>query len=92
MTTIAIITAIAASDDLHEDDTDVAGMYGVRMGDGPGQYSAQPRDADSDGDPIEEAALDVFHDHIGIRVLDDFEIGTAILAEGEDVPDGVQWL
>lgn len=89
--------------DLHEDDLAVAGVYGVAMGEGDGEHPLEPRDPDSvdaaegpDG-ILTEAAKDVFHDHVGIHVLDDFDIVVEILTEGADAPserDGhdIHWL
>lgn len=91
----AIITATANTPDLHEDDEHVAGVYGVVMGDEPGTYPMEPRDDVENGDdPLQEAAKDVFHDHVGIRVLDDFDIGIEILPEDADASarDEVHWL
>lgn len=95
MTDIAIITVTTstAPEDLHADDGAITGIYGVAMGDGPGQYPSVPRNAVEEGDdPLREAALDVFHDHIGIHVLDDFDITVEAPVAPDSVPDRVHWL
>lgn len=105
MTRHAIITVKAetAQDDLHEDDLNVAGVYGVSMGDGIGEYPDVPRDPERVEDdmgpngPLVEAAKDVFHDHVGIHVLDDFDIVVDVLPDGAEAPserdgDDIHWL
>lgn len=92
---IAIINVTTATpaERLSPDDQEVAGIYGVVMGDGIGEYSDTPRKPPEDGEnPLEEAALDVFHDKIGIDSLDDFEVDVHILPPADDAPDDVQWL
>lgn len=97
MTRYAIIgvEANCHHDELAPDDENVAGVYGVIMGDGIGECPSEPRDADRvepedrPNGVLIEAAKDVFHDHVGISVLDDFEITVEILPEGTDVP--VEW-
>ena len=105
MTRYAIIKAVATTgeDDLDPQDVGVAGTYGVAMGDGIAEYPSEPRDADRvepeqgpDG-PLIEAAKDIFHDHVGIEVLDDFDITVEILPEGAERPSGwegsdIDWL
>lgn len=105
MTRYAIIKVVAETgeDDLDPEDVGVPGTYGVAMGDGVAEYPSEPRDADRvepeqgpDG-PLIEAAKDVFHDHVGIEVLDDFDITVEILPEGAERPSGwegsdIDWL
>jgi hypothetical protein len=93
ITAIITVTTEVGPDDLHEDDGEIVGVYGVRMGDGPGEYPATPRNAVEEGDStLREAALDVFHDHVGIHVLDDFDIAVAVPVAEADAPDEVYWL
>lgn len=97
MQRIAIIDvkAISGQADLHEDDLNIAGVYGVVIPEASNEESVDPWvNAADDGDPMVEAAKDVFHDKIGIHVLDDFEIEVRILPEGEDAPEDqeIHWL
>ncbi len=101
MTRIAIfdVTTDVAQDDLHEHDRDIVGVYGVMMGEGVAEHPTEPRqlDLDPEDDPLQEAAKDVFHDHVGIHVLDDFSIPCEILPEGSPAPadwrgSPIQWL
>lgn len=95
MTTIAIITVTTTrqAEALHGDDRAITGVYGVAMGNGRGEYPDVPRNAPEEGaDSLVEAALDVFHDHVGIKVLDDFDIGVRMLDPDETEPEGVHWL
>lgn len=95
MTKIAIIT-VSATDKahrLHPDDAEVAGIYAVALGDGPGEYSPEPRTAPAPGDdPLVEAALDAFHDRIAISVVDQFEVDVAILAKDDEGPEEAHWV
>ena len=92
-TVIITVTTETPENRLHPDDVEVAGVYGVVLGDGPGEYPSEPRNAPRDDqDPLEEAALDVFHDRICISVLDDFEVDVTIMPEGSELPDEVHWL
>ncbi len=92
-TVIITVTTDTPVNRLHPDDVEVAGVYGVILGDGPGEYPSEPRNTpQGDENPLEEAALDVFHDHIGIEVLDDFEVDVTILPDGDDGPNDVHWL
>ena len=105
MTRIAIIKVVAAdgSGACAADDEGVEGTYGVSMGRAIGEHPTIPRDADrvdaedgADG-PLIEAAKDVFHDHVGISVLDDFEISLEILPQGAETPsewqgEAIHWL
>lgn len=68
--------------DLSRDDAGLAGVYQVEV------------DCQADDPHAVTAALDAFHDHIGIRVLEDFEVGVKNEAgdwvaesENEDDPD-----
>lgn len=101
MTRIAIfdVTTDVPTRELHAYDRDIVGVYGVVMGDGHGHHPTEPRmfDLDPEDDPLQEAAKDVFHDHVGIKRLDDFSIPCEILAEGSPMPDDwkgrdIQWL
>lgn len=77
----------------HPLDADVVGTYGVALGDGVGDYSPVPRGEVMAGqDPLHEAALDVFHDHVPIRQLDCFDFTLRTLAPGEPLPPDVQIL
>ena len=101
MTRVAIfdVTTDVRTRDLHAYDRDIVGVYGVIMGDGIAEHPMEPRDLrpDPEDDPLEEAAKDVFHDHVGIKRLDDFSIPCEILPEGAPVPEDwkgrhIQWL
>lgn len=84
----AIIQVETQTDKLHYLDHGVAGTYGVQLED-----DAQPRnEIQEDQDPLEEAALDEFHDSVAIKVLDDFEITVTIKDSVMDCPDDVEWL
>lgn len=88
MSKYAIITVAAQSKDLHELDHGVAGVYGVELVEG-----IQPRNELEEGqDPLEEAALDKFHDSVAIKVLDDFSIEVAIVTHPAECPSTVEWL
>lgn len=89
---IITVTTEVPEKDLHACDIAVSGVYGVQLGDAPGMYSPEPRGTVEQGDdPRIEAALDVFHDTIPIKVLDDFAI-EAHLAEEGAVPEDLNWL
>lgn len=95
MAKVAIITVSTDTPPhrLSPEDLEVPGVYGVIMGDGVGEYSETPRNpVQGDEDPVEEAALDVFHDKIGIDCLDDFVVDVQILHPNDDGPDDVIWL
>lgn len=88
MTKYAIITVKAQTDELHDLDHGVAGVYGVTLADG-----AQPRNELEEGqDPLEEAALDVFHDSVAIKVLDDFDIDVQVVDDLGACTAVTQWL
>lgn len=88
MSKYAIITVVAQSKDLHELDRGVAGVYGVELVEG-----TQPRNELEEGqDPLEEAALDKFHDSVAIKVLDDFSINVAIVENSEECRPTIDWL
>lgn len=99
MATLALITVTTPlkSDELGPEDANIVGTYGVALGDEPGAYSPAPRDrglpVDAGADPKIEAALDVFHDHVGISNLDHFEISAVLLPEGVLTDrDDIHWL
>lgn len=95
MTTIAIITvtAVTVAERMSIEDRSVPGVYGFAMGDGIGEHSDVPRNDPQEGqNPLEEAALDVFHDKIGIDCLDDFEVEVEILSKDDHGPDEVHWI
>lgn len=92
--TIAIITVALADAGTvpHPEDADVPGAYAVALGDGPGQHPDTPRRLSPGDDPIVEAALDAFHDRIGISVLDDYDIGVTVLTGDAQGPVDAHWL
>ena len=76
------LAQICQAQDISRQDSGLAGVYQV-------QVDCEPNDPHA-----VTAALDAFHDHIGIRVLEDFEIGVKDEAgdwvaesENEDDPD-----
>ena len=74
-------------------DREVAGIYAVELGDDGEAYPDTPRHPPAEGDdPLHEAALDAFHDRVPIDKLDDFEVETDTLADGDDVPEGAAWI
>lgn len=86
---IFVVKALVPESELDEDDGFVEGVYGVSMGDEPGCHPMVPRNLEPDPEdvPLEEAAKDVFHDKIGIAVLDDFSIDLVVLDEGSPMPE-----
>jgi hypothetical protein len=65
------------------------------LDDGPNGHPTTPRAPTEEGDDATiEAAKDVFHDHVGIRVLDDFTITFQIQADDVDLStrEDVTWL
>lgn len=95
MSIVAIVTVATDADpeDLHEDDGSVAGVYGVVMGTGVGEYPLKPRMDPAPGeDSLHEAALDAFHDHVAISDLEPFDISVGLIASPDDAPEDVRWL
>lgn len=86
---IFVVKALVPESELDEDDGFIEGVYGVRMGDEIGCRPMVPRNLQPDAKdvPLEEAAKDVFHDKIGIAVLDDFSIDIVVLDEGSPMPE-----
>lgn len=70
------VTPLIAPAELHEDDKDVPGQYIVEI------------DDDVGFDQAAGVAKDVFHDHVAVKVLDDFvfsvRYGDAVLMEPDD--------
>lgn len=80
------VKALVPAEDLDSDDTAVAGVYSFSFLES--EVSPLTEEQKSDGlDPIEEHALDLFHDKIGISVLDDFEIVAARVQSEDDIPE-----
>lgn len=82
---ITVTTSLLA-EELHAYDQGIAGTYLVHVND------VAPEKPDQDDNPVIEAALDVFHDKIGIKVLDDFQIIPAVMAPDAPLPDDVHEL
>jgi hypothetical protein len=90
-----LATVVPIEGALHEDDENVPGVYGILLDDGPNGHPMTPRAPTEEGDDATiEAAKDVFHDHVGIHVLDDFTITFEV--QGDDVDlstrEDVTWL
>lgn len=88
MNRYAVVTVKALSDRLHDLDQSVAGVYGIEL-----REDAQPRQQLEEGqNPLEEAALDRFHDSVAIKVLDDFDIEVQVYDAVDDCPSQTEWL
>ena len=74
----------------HADDEGVAGVYTLKLGPEGLRLALESGEGGATQHAIAKAVKDSFHDHIGIKVLDDFEI-TIQLPDGTSLEedDGV---
>jgi hypothetical protein len=77
-----------SAEDCHDDGSDaIAGSYGFDMD--PAKVALRPTVAGEDS--LLEAALDIFHDQIGIDELDNYEIDAKQIASPDEAPEGTSW-
>lgn len=75
-------------DDANEDGTDaIAGAYGFDID----AAFAQCPQVQAGKDGAIETALDLFHDDVGIKVLDNYEITAKRLASKDEAPETTSW-